>query len=118
MKFLTKTQKSQLIAAGRELRRAAKRGLEFDPYPLVKLYTPGGKGVWLLAALDPKGSEYAYGLCDSGRGYPYENFMPLKLIEHELLLKGLHMVCDPHFVGSKPLSAYTADAKTRRRIIA
>ena len=101
-----------------ELHKRAMCGADFDPLPLVKLHTPGGKGIWLLAALDPKGSEYAYGLCDNGRGYPYQDFLPLRLIEREERLKGLRVVCDPHFAANGPLSAYAAEARARARIVA
>lgn len=45
-------------------------------------------GAWLTVALDLKGSKYACGLCDNGRGCPYEDFVPSRTIEQEHLFQG------------------------------
>jgi hypothetical protein len=37
-------------------------GREIDPYPVVKLFLPGGSATWLLTELDPDDDDLAFGL--------------------------------------------------------
>jgi len=113
MKLLTESQKSQLIANACAAREAAERGHEVDPFPVVKLFVPDGYLVCLIAELDPQGGDYAYGLYDDGHGHPYEGFVLLSAIAQAQLKHGFRIECDPDFVATQPLSAYTASARAR-----
>jgi hypothetical protein len=64
--FITDGERTQLLANG-QTRSAA---LDFDPLPVVKLFTPDAHATWLLAALDPADGDTAWGLCDVGIGMP------------------------------------------------
>ena len=64
--LLTSEQRVKLINNG-ELQRTVER-LEpdpvwrFDPFPVVKLFTPDANATWLLVELDPGDADLAYGL--------------------------------------------------------
>lgn len=47
-----------------------KAGIDHDPFPVVKLFTPDAGATWLLTELDPDDHDIAFGLCDLGLGYP------------------------------------------------
>lgn len=47
--LMTDDERAQLLANG-EARTAAS---DFDPMPVVRLFTPDAHAIWLLAALDP-----------------------------------------------------------------
>ena len=65
MNFLTELQRDQMLVNG----MARARGQGCDPYPVVKLYTPGADATWVLTALDADGDR-AYDLIDVGTGFP------------------------------------------------
>jgi hypothetical protein len=113
MNLLTESQKSQLIANACAAREAAQSGHEVDPFPVVKLFAPDGYLVCLIAELDPHGGDYAYGLYDDGHGHPYEGFVLLSAILEAQRERGFRIECDPHFIATQPLSAYTARARVR-----
>ena len=55
--------------ADREWQEAVKgTELEFDCYPVVKIFYPLSDAIWLLTELD--GDGIAFGLCDLELGYP------------------------------------------------
>jgi hypothetical protein len=113
MNLLTESQKSQLIANACAAREAAQRGQELDPFPVVKILARHGYMVCLLAALDPHDGDYGYGLYDDGHGHPDERFVLLSMIAQTQLKVGFRIECDPHFVATQTLSAYTAAARAR-----
>ena len=59
MILLTRTQRAQLLANGRQS--------DVDHIPVVKFYNPLGAGVWLATELDEDG-DIMFGLADIG--YP------------------------------------------------
>ena len=65
-KLITQEQHAQLLANGR---RAMEQS-DFDPMPVVKLFTPDASATWLLAEIDPQDPDRAFGLCDLGFGFP------------------------------------------------
>jgi len=65
MQLLTDEIRARLLANGE--RFAADS--DFDPLPVVKLFTPDAGATWLLASLDPEEPDIAFGLCDLGLGY-------------------------------------------------
>ena len=57
--LITPEQRVLLLANGAEM----ERDEDFDPVPVVKLFTPDAGATWLLASLDPEAPDIAFGLC-------------------------------------------------------
>jgi len=117
MKIITNEQHEQLLANGRAVLDAIRAGIAVDPTPLVKLHTPDGFAVWLLTELNPHGGDCAYGLCDAGHGRPALGYVLLHNLEKPQGPYNCRVVCDVHFVATKPLSAYAHDAFARGLIV-
>jgi len=66
MQLITDTIREQLIANG----RMGIEHSEFDPQPVVKLFTPDAGATWLISECDPQEPDILYGLCDPGLGEP------------------------------------------------
>ena len=64
--LLSDSQRAALAAQGLLTPHAE----DFDPFPLVKLFTSDAGATWLLEAIDPQDPDSAYGLCDLGQGFP------------------------------------------------
>jgi hypothetical protein len=94
-----------LIANGEK----TKAGIEHDPRPVVKLFTPDAGATWLLSELDPDDPDIAFGLCDLGLGYPEVGTVSITELERVRGQLGLPVECDKAFAADKSLSAY-ADA--------
>jgi hypothetical protein len=93
LKLLTDAQRRELTGNGE--RSAA--GVEIDPRPVVKLFTPDAGAAWLLTELDPSDPDRAYGLCDLGLGCPelgYVRLAELAAVQDRL---GLPIERDLHF---------------------
>jgi len=112
--LLTAPQRAALLANGR--RSAA--GMAHDPEPVVKLFTPDAGATWLLTELDPDDPDLAFGLCDLGLGCPELGSVRLSEIAGVRGRFGLPVERDRWFRGSKPLSAYAAEAARAGRIVA
>ena len=110
MQFLTQELREQLLANGRQ--QAAVRGTkdEIDFYPVVKLFTPDAAATWLLTEIYPDGTHIAFGLCDLGLGFPELGNVSLTELGTLRGILGLPIERDLHFVATKPLSAYAAEA--------
>lgn len=100
--FLTEAQREQLLANGRA--RAEDPG--FDPQPVVMFFTPDAHATWVVAALDPKDGDLAYGLIDLGLGMPEIGDVRLSMLASIRGPRGLEVLRDLHFVGKRPLSEY------------
>ena len=105
--LIAPAQRALLLAHGTEF----KRNENFDPLPVVKLFTPDAGGIWLLASLDPECPNAAFGLCDLGVGCPEMGTVSVRQIERFRGRFGLPVERDTGFVGIKPLSAYARDAQ-------
>jgi hypothetical protein len=118
MKLITDSLTAQLLANGRAQRAAMDQGEDaLDFKPVVKLFTPDAQCTWLLTELDPD-SGLAFGLCDLGMGEPelgYVSLVELTAVRGKLRLP---IERDLHFEAGKPISAYAAEARTHRRIVA
>jgi hypothetical protein len=117
MKLITEAQYAELVANGRAAREAARAGLDFDPKPVVKLFTPHWYARWLLAEIDPEYPHRAYGLCDLGDGRPYLGYVSLRDLEDTHGRIKFTVAVDPHFVPDSPLSVYADGAYTRGLIV-
>ena len=106
MNFMTDETRAQLMGNGEQ----AARDPDFDPFPVVKLFTPDAGATWLLAWVEADDPDIAFGLCDLGMGCP--ELGPVRLSEIVVVrgALGLPVERDLFFEATKPLSRYAADA--------
>ncbi|MGJ7546248.1 DUF2958 domain-containing protein [Variovorax sp. LT1R16] len=105
--LITEDQRRQLLDNG----KAAADGLEADPWPVVKLFTPDAHATWLLVELDPHDEDTAYGLCDLGMGMPRLDHVRLSDLQSIRGPRDLPVLRDKHFVPQRPLSEYVRRAE-------
>lgn len=110
--LITAEQREQLLVNGRE----ARRDDAFDPFPVVKLFTPDAGATWLLSELDPDDPDIAFGLCDLGVGAPELGNVSLTEIAALRGRLGLPVERDLHFVADRSLGAHARDAWNAGRI--
>lgn len=111
--LITVTQRQQLLANGATF--DTDEG--YDPYPVVKLFTPDGRATWLLTHIEPECPDIAFGLCDLGMDCPEMGSVSLSEIAALRGRLGLPVERDLHFVATKPLSAYARDARRAGTIV-
>jgi hypothetical protein len=111
-KLITDEQRAQLLANGRQ----SLEQENFDPAPVVKLFTPDAGATWLLTEIDPDDHDHAFGLCDLGLGYPELGWVSLAEIATVRGRLGLPIERDLHFAVQKRLSAYAREARLVGRI--
>jgi hypothetical protein len=107
MNLLTNTQRAQLLENGRR----SELDEHFDPFPVVKLFTPDAGCTWLLSELDPAYADRAFGLCDLGMGYPELGYVSLSELVSIRGGLGLPIERDLYFTAEKPLSGYATEAR-------
>lgn len=112
--LITDEQRAQLLANGRQ----SLEGKDFDPPPVVKLFTPHAGATWLLTELDPEDPDRAFGLCDLGLGFPELGFVSLQELAALSGRWDLRIEQDLHFSGGRPISAYAREARLAGRIVA
>jgi hypothetical protein len=100
--LITAEQRIVLLANG----RASLENPDFDPAPVVKLFTPDGGATWLLTEIDPDDHDHAFGLCDLGLGEPEIGWVSLNELASVRGGLGLPIERDLSFRGEKRLSAY------------
>ncbi|MEJ8852167.1 DUF2958 domain-containing protein [Variovorax rhizosphaerae] len=105
--FLSDPLRAQLIATG----RTAQALEDFDPLPVLKLFTPDA--TWLLTEPDGCG-EIVFGLCDLELGFPEIVALSELIAVHVLIKRPINQ--DLHFHPDKPLSAYAHEARLHGRI--
>ncbi|MDM0109373.1 DUF2958 domain-containing protein [Variovorax sp. J22R24] len=113
--FLTDEQFERLLANGRMALAFQAQGHEFDPLPVVKLFTPDAGATWLLSQFDPE-RQMAFGLCDLGMGFP--ELGPVSLADL-CVVRGMMnrpIQQDRHFRATQSLSAYAREARLAGRI--
>lgn len=91
---------------------------DFDPKPVVKLFTPDAGATWLLTEIDPEDLDRAFGLCDLGLGFPELGWVSLSELQSVRGPLGLAIVRDLHFRADKPLSDCAREARIAGRIVA
>jgi hypothetical protein len=91
---------------------------DFDPVPVVKLFTPDGAATWLIASAEPDEPDILFGLCDLGVGFPELGSVRLSEIAAISGLLGLAVERDTGFSPTKPMSAYASEAARRRMVVA
>ena len=112
-KLITDEQYAQLLANGRQ----SLEQENFDPAPVVKLFTPDAGATWLLTEIDPDDPDHAFGLCDLGLGYPELGWVSLAEITAVRGGLGLPVERDLHFAPQRRLSVYTREARLAGRIV-
>lgn len=112
-KLITDEQRAQLLANGRQ----SLENDDFDPPPVVKLFTPDAGATWLLTEIDPDEHDHAFGLCDLGLGYPELGWVSLAELATARGRLGLPVERDLHFQATKPISAYAREALLAGRIV-
>lgn len=100
MILLTRTQRAQLLANGRQ------RGA--DHVPVVKFFNPFGEGVWLATELDEDG-DVMFGLADIG--CPELGSWSFSELESIRLPFGMGIERDLLFTGDFPISVWTEAAR-------
>ena len=101
--FITDDERTQLLANG-QARTAAQ---DFDPLPVVKLFTPDAHATWLLAALDPADGDTAWGLIDLGIGMPAQGTVKLSELAGIVGPRQQPVLRDRYFHPTRTLSEYT-----------
>ena len=100
MILLTRTQRAQLLANGRQS--------DVDHVPVVKFYNPFGAGVWLATELDENG-DIMFGLADIG--YPELGSWGFGELEAIRLPFGMGIERDVLFTGLFPISVWAEAAR-------
>ena len=114
MNLITESLHAQLLANGRQ----SLDNDDFDPPPVVKLFTPDAGATWLLTEIDPDDPDRAFGLCDLGHGFPELGYVSLSELQSVRGRLGLAVERDLHFVATKTISAYAREARLAERIVA
>ncbi len=111
--LITAEQRIALLDNGRK----TLENPDFDPAPVVKLFTPDAGATWLLSEIDPDDHDHAFGLCDLGFGMPELGWISLKELASVRGMLGLPIERDLSFRARKRLSAYASAAWQAGRII-
>jgi len=111
--LITDEQRAQLLANGRQCIESRN----FDPRPVVKLFTPNAGATWLLTEIDPHDEDRAFGLCDLGQGFPELGYVSLQELASLRGRWGLPIERDLYFTACKPISAYAREARLAGRIV-
>ncbi len=80
----------------------------FDPKPVVKLFTPDG--------LDPDHEDRAFGLCDLGMGSPELGYVLISELASVRGPLGLAIERDKWFTADYPLSVYAQAARVHQGV--
>ena len=113
MKLITETLRAQLLTNGQQ----SLDNYDFDPPPVVKLFTPDAGATWLLTEIDPHDHDHAFGLCDLGHGFPELGYVSLAELQSVRGRLGLPVERDLHFIATKAISAYVREARLAERIV-
>ena len=106
-KLITDEQRAQLLTHGRQ----SVENPDFDPLPVVKLFTPNAGATWLLTEIDPDDHDHAFGLCDLGQGFPELGYVSLQELASLRGRWGLPIERDLYFTADKPISVYAREAR-------
>lgn len=85
-----------------------------DHRPVMKVYNPYGKAMWLLTELDPSDSDHLYGLYDLGHGAPQLGWVSRDGLESAYVPRlnfRLPLERDKSFAPRHTLAAYTRAAR-------
>ncbi|MGJ7484474.1 DUF2958 domain-containing protein [Variovorax sp. LT2P21] len=112
-KLITDEQRTLLLANSRQ----SLEHEDFDPAPVVKLFTPDAGATWLLTEIDPDDHDHAFGLCDLGYRFPEMGWVSLAELASVRGRLGLQVERELHFKAEKRLSGYAREARLAGRIV-
>ena len=90
---------------------------DFDPWPVVKLFTPDAAATWLVSSADPGEPYRLWALCDLGMGCAEYGTVWLPELLSLRGRLGLPVERDLHFKATAPISAYIAASYPAGRIV-
>lgn len=105
--LLTAALRRQLLLNGHKSRSQP----DFDPIPVVKLFSPDASATWLLTELNPDNPDLAFGLCDLGLGSPELGYVSLAEIASIRGRLGLPVERDRWFCSSEALTVHLQHAR-------
>ena len=112
MKLFTEDHKRKLLANGRE----TLKNPAFDPWPVVKLFTPDAGCTWLVTEMDPEEPNRLWVLADLGFGCcEYGTVSLSELLELRGGL-GLPVERDLGWKAQGPISAYIRASEGERLV--
>jgi hypothetical protein len=107
-----------LLARLIENGRTSEEQDRFDPFPVVKLFTPDAAATWLITEAYSEGSDVRlFGLCDLGLGSPELGYLMLSEIEDVRGMLGLPVERDMPFRDEHRLRTYARIARHAGRIV-
>lgn len=112
--FIPEAAYNELLANGHR----TAGGDQFDPQPVIKLFTPDAQATWLLTEIDPDDEDRAFGLCDLGLGMPEMGWVSLNELAALRGPLGLPVERDEWFKANGDLASYAASARIAGRITA
>jgi hypothetical protein len=90
----------------------------FDPFPVVKLFTPDAGATWLITEAYPDSSDLRlFGLCDLGLGSPERGYVMLSEIEDVRGKLGLPVERDLYYKAAHRLGVYAKVARHAGMIV-
>lgn len=112
-RLITEEERARLLANGRRY----DSDEEFDPAPIVHLFTRRSAARWLITHIEPE-SEPPYvtlgGLCDLGMGFPELGTVYLEELER---IEIPRVERDPGFVAKGTISEYAEAARRAQRVV-
>jgi Protein of unknown function (DUF2958) len=109
MKLITDEQRTTMLAND----KLYDSDPDFNPVPVVKIFSPVGAATWLLCSLERGDPDIAFGLCDLGFGTPEIGSVRVSELVSCVLPLGLHLERDLYFKPSKTLREYADEARLR-----
>lgn len=106
-------------AVRRRLAANFERGLrdaDFDPVPVVRLFSSTGRAVWLASEILPD-DDTLYGLVDLGAGHPALGPFSLADLTAIRPPPGLPVACDPAFASMHGLAVWAAASRLTGSIL-
>lgn len=108
----------ELLARLIENGRTSEEQDGFDPFPVVKLFTPDAGATWLITEAYPEGEDLRlFGLCDLGLGSPEPGYAMLGEIADVRGKLGLPVERDLYFKAEHRLSTYARIARHAGMIV-
>ncbi|RYG18450.1 MAG: DUF2958 domain-containing protein [Caulobacteraceae bacterium] len=116
-KLITTAQMRRLQRQWAELDQARRTGRDYDPQPILKLFTPDAGATWLIAALSPD-ERTAWGVCDLGLGFVEIGELDMAELRAVRGRLGLPIERDRWFTPSATLNGYQAKGAAAGRLSA
>ncbi|MER9580969.1 DUF2958 domain-containing protein [Mesorhizobium sp. M0276] len=96
----------------KNLARERERLAPIDFRPVLKLWLPTGRAIWLVTEYDEH-TKSLFGLCDLGLGFPELGYISLDELRAIVGPCGVHADRDSTFIAWRTLSEYAEEARCR-----